>query len=152
MPIRLKHLTLRNWTTIREAEIDFPDKGLVLVVGKTFDPGGGKKESVGAGKSAIGEAISRALLGVSGRYEQLGHFCHDEVGGNCYAKLETEFDAVPLVVELGYKCPELSRTGEGLRFKYGDAEVSRNRVQACLWSPRSTQTWPIGRSLSTARI
>lgn len=129
MPIRLKRLVLRNWTTIRDADITFPEKGLVLVVGKTAD-GGGKKESVGAGKTAIGEAISKALLGVSGRFESTGHFCHDEVNENMYVKLEVDHDQVPLAVELGYKCRELSRTSEGLRFKYGSTEVSRNRVTA----------------------
>jgi len=129
MPIRLKRLALRNWTTIRRAEIGFPEKGLVLVVGKTTE-GGGKKESVGAGKTAVGEAISRALLGVSGRFENTGHFCHDEVNEDMYVKLEADCDGVSLVVELGYKCRELSKTGEGLRFKYGDTEISRNKVTA----------------------
>lgn len=129
MPIRLKRLTLRNWTTIRSAEIEFPEKGLVLVVGKT-SKGGEKKESVGAGKTAIGEAISKALIGISGRFENTGHFCHDEINEDMYVKLDVDYDQVPLTVELGYKCRELSRTSEGLRFKYGDTEISRNRVTA----------------------
>lgn len=129
MPIRLKRLALRNWTTIRNAEIGFPEKGLVLVVGKTVE-GGGKKESVGAGKTAVGEAISRALTGVSGRFENTGHFCHDEVNEDMYVRLEADCDGVPLTIEMGYKCRELSKTGEGLRFKYGDTEISRNKVTA----------------------
>jgi DNA repair exonuclease SbcCD ATPase subunit len=126
MPIRLKRLNLRNWTTIREAELDFPEKGLVLVVGKTT--GSHKRESVGAGKTAVGEAISRALLGVAGRFELTGHYCHDEVNQNMYVKLDADCDGTPLCVELGYKCRELSKTGEGLKFTYGKTEICRARV------------------------
>jgi DNA repair exonuclease SbcCD ATPase subunit len=130
MPIRPKRLTLRNWTTIREAVIEFPRSGVVLIVGLT-EGADGKQESVGAGKTAVGEALCRSLLGVDGRFAALGHFCHDEVNEDCYVKLEADLpDGTPLVVEMGYKCEELSRTGEGLRFRYGTTEIWRDRVKA----------------------
>jgi hypothetical protein len=77
-----------------------------------------------------GEAIARCLLGVDGRFTSAGAYSHDEVNEDTYVKLETELDGKPLVVELGYKCPELSKTGESLRFKFGEAEIWRDRIRA----------------------
>ena len=75
-----------------------------------------------SGKTALGEALSRTLVGVAGRYSQLGYFSPDDEKPNTYIKLSTELLKKPLTVEMGFKCQELSRTGEGLRFQYGDAE------------------------------
>lgn len=115
---------------IYETALDFPDKGLVLVLGTNTQDSHGKLQSVGSGKTLIGEAISRALLGVPGRFTRLGDFsCDHRDNRNTYVKLLADLDGHPLEVELGYKCRELSRTGEGLRFKIGDRSICRARIE-----------------------
>lgn len=128
--IRLKSLRLRNWVRIAHDEITFPRAGMVVVLGSN-QAGRGKLESVGSGKSSLGEAICRALLGVDGRYSSLGHYSLDEKG-DTYVALEAVIDdTTPLTIELGYKCPELSRTGEGLRFSVGsNPPVERAHVRS----------------------
>lgn len=117
--LKLKRVHIRNWMRIRQAEIAFPDKGLVLVTGDNLSSDG-KMESNGAGKSSLGEAISRALTGASDRYSNLGYYSFMDKG-NMYVKVEAELLGKPLVVEMGYKCKEFPQsTGERLRFTYGD--------------------------------
>lgn len=117
--LRIKSCRLRNWLSVEEASLTFPDHGVVVVLGSNL-AGRGKLESVGSGKSALGEALGRALLGIDGRFTTLGHYSRKEEG-DTYVVVEAEVDGVPLKVELGYKCHELSRTGEGLRFSVGNA-------------------------------
>ena len=119
--LKLRHIHIRNWTTIRQAELTFPDKGLVLVTGNNL-ASGGKMESVGSGKTALGEAICRALVGTDGRYANLGHYSHNGKG-DMYVRLEASLKDKPVVVEMGHKCKELSQTGEGLRFRFSDQDV-----------------------------
>ena len=125
--LKLKSIRIRNWAKIKESVIEFPDKGLVLVTGSNL-ASGGKMDSIGSGKTSLGEAISRALVGISGRSSKLGDYSTDDKG-NTYIDLRTTLNGQPFKVELGYKCKELSRTGEGLRYTLGDdGPVERGHV------------------------
>jgi DNA repair exonuclease SbcCD ATPase subunit len=126
--LRIKRIQLRNWTTVQSADISFPDKGLVLVIGSNL-ASDGKLQSVGSGKTALGEALSRALTGVAGRFANLGHYASDTARvPNTLVKVEAELLSKPLTVEMGFKCPELSKTGEGLRFTYDGKVIQRGHV------------------------
>jgi len=105
--------------TIRKAELEFPEKGLVLVVGRNI-ASSGKMESVGSGKTALGEALSIALAGVEGRFSTLGRYSYKEKG-DMYIKVGAELTDKPLAVEIGHKCKELSQSGEGIRYTHGEA-------------------------------
>jgi DNA repair exonuclease SbcCD ATPase subunit len=119
--LKLRRVHIRNWMTIRQAELTFPKQGLVLVNGDNL-ASAGKMSSVGAGKTALGEALCRTLTGIDGRYTNLGHYStHGK--GNMYVRVETDLSQKPLVVELGHKCKEISPTGEGLRFKFDDQGI-----------------------------
>jgi len=71
-----------------------------------------------SGKTSLGEAISRSLVGVTGKFSKLGDYSHNDKG-NTYIDLRTTLNDQPLRVEMGFKCKELSRTGEGLRYTIG---------------------------------
>lgn len=120
MPSRLilKSVLIRNFASIQNAYLEFPERGLVLVNGSNLT-GSGLFKSVGSGKTALGEAITRTLLGVPGRFANLGKFSYQKAG-NTYVQVKASLDGKPLSVELGYRCAELSKTGEGLRFQLGD--------------------------------
>jgi DNA repair exonuclease SbcCD ATPase subunit len=118
--LQLKRIQIRNWMTVRSADITFPEKGLVLVLGSNL-AAHGKLQSVGSGKTGLGEALSCALVGAQGRFSHTIHYIPDDQTGNTYVKVEAQLLSKPLVVELGVRCPELSKTGEALRFTYGDA-------------------------------
>lgn len=115
---KLKRITIRNWMKFRDTTIEFPEKGLVLVMGLN-SASRGKLKSVGSGKTGFGEAICRTLLGSTGRFENLRKFSRDKKG-DTYVKVEAEHRGTPLIAETGYKCKEISKSGEGLRFQYGD--------------------------------
>lgn len=124
--LKLKSIKLRNFGTVHESEIAFPDKGLVLVLGKNTADSNGKFSSIGSGKTLLGEAISRALVAVDGRFSNFGHYSSDNKGNkDTFVQLDTLLNGKPLTVEMGYKCSELSKTGEGLRFTYSGNQTSR---------------------------
>lgn len=125
--LKLKSLAIRNWLKIRQAEITFPSQGLVLVAGSNR-ASNGAMESVGAGKTSVGEAICRALFGITGRYSNAGYFSTDEQGDSLVT-VKADLNGDPLVVEYGYKCQELSKTGEGLRFNLKGQEIWRNHIR-----------------------
>ena len=114
--LKLKRVTLRHWQRVRQATVEFPTEGLVLVQGNNLS-NVGKFLSIGSGKTSMGEAIARALLGVDGKYSNYGYYSTDEQG-DTYVKVEAELRGRELIVEQGWKCAELSPTGEGLRFQY----------------------------------
>jgi DNA repair exonuclease SbcCD ATPase subunit len=124
--LKLKRVSIRNWMKFRTIEIEFPEKGLVLVQGVNTASGGALL-SVGSGKTGIGEAISRTLLGVPGRFNTLKQFSTDK-SGNLYVVLETELHGKSLIVESGYKCKELSSTGEALRYHYDGKTIERGKI------------------------
>ena len=123
---RLKSITMRNWTTVRQATIEFPAQGLILLRGINR-ASNGKMASIGSGKSALGEAISRCLFEVKGRYTQLGHYSTHEKG-DTLVEVNCEHKGKPLKVEMGFKCEEINPRGEGLRFTYS-TPVMRSRIE-----------------------
>lgn len=147
--LRLKSITLRNWMTVRSAKIEFPESGLVLVLGSNM-ASGGKMESVGSGKTALGEALSRALLGTS-REAILGKYLSDTAKNDLYVKVEAELLSKPLVVEMGYKCKEMVGDGETLRFTYADnkpiqaakADLTRARLEKTLQVTPALAQWTV---------
>lgn len=112
---KLKAVTLRSWTRVRDAHIEFPDKGLVWVSGK-----------VGCGKSALGEAISRSLFGVEGRFSQLSHYFLGE--RSMYVETSGLLDGKPLSVKMGYRAPEISPAGEGLLYTLDKRDYRRDTI------------------------
>lgn len=125
--LKLKSVLIRNWMKFRRVQLDFPEKGLVLVQGVNTASGGALL-SVGSGKTGIGEAISRTLLGVDGRFKSLKQYSTDK-SGNTYVRLEVELLGKPLVVESGYRCKELSTTSEALQYTYDGKVVQRGTIQ-----------------------
>jgi DNA repair exonuclease SbcCD ATPase subunit len=113
---QLKSIEMQNWMTVRDAKIDFPEKGVVLVHGR-----------IGAGKSALGEAIARTILGVPGRFTHLGHYCATG-SSRCYVKTTCIHRGHDLVVEMGFKAPEMNKDSEALRFTYAGEQVWRDRI------------------------
>lgn len=95
-----------------------PQRGIIQVVGDN-QVGHGRLASIGSGKSAFGDAIHRCVFGVEGRKTGIRKFSTSEEG-NTYVRVEGTLGGAPLVVEMGYKCRELSRSGEGLRFALGE--------------------------------
>lgn len=122
----LKSIAFRNWTTVKEAAIEFPERGLVLVRGIN-NASKGKMASIGSGKTALGEAISRAMFGVKGRFTQLGHYS-TKGKGDSYVLVDCLHKGKPLTIEMGFKCEELSATGEGLKFTYDGTETCRSHI------------------------
>lgn len=125
--VTIRRISIRNWMRILDASTAFPEKGLVLVTGNNLSSGG-KLASVGAGKTSLGEAISRALTGIPGRFTSLKSFSTLREG-DTYVCLECNLRGQELIIEIGYKCPELSKTGEALRFTYNGATTERSRIQ-----------------------
>jgi hypothetical protein len=123
---KLKSIALRNWQTVKEAKLEFPDSGLILVLGVN-NAARGKFESIGAGKTALGEAISRTLLGVNGKYTHLGHYSRND-GGDTLVSLECGYGGKNLVVDMGFKYEPLDASGEGFRFTYAGKETRRDRI------------------------
>lgn len=124
--LKIKRLELRNWQTIKEADILFPEKGLVLILGK-IDVDGEPIESVGAGKTAVGEAIGRVLFGYQGKHARLGDYVNDHES-SMLVRITCTFCGKELIVENGYKWQGLSDTGEGFRYIYDGKTVERGRI------------------------
>lgn len=124
--LKLKHVSIRNWMKFQKVDLNLPERGLVLVQGMNTASGGALL-SVGSGKTGIGEAVSRTLLGVSGRFATMKQFSRDKAG-NTYVKLDAELKGKPLIVESGYKCKELSLSGDALRYTYDGRTVERGTI------------------------
>lgn len=125
--LKLKRVSIRNWMKFRHVNLEFPDKGLVLVQGVNTASAGALL-SVGSGKTGVGEAISRTLLGVTGRFNTLRQFSTDKAG-DTYVKVEIDLHGKSLIVESGYRCKELSPTGDALRYTYDGTTVERGRIE-----------------------
>lgn len=126
MALKIKHICLRNWMKISDADVAFPDYGLVMVLGHNA-ASGGALESVGSGKTSFGEALSRTLLGHSGRFTHAKN-CSTDRKGDTYVALECDLDGEPLLVESGYKCKELSKSGEALRYTWREQVIERGHI------------------------
>jgi len=114
--LSLKSVLIRNWMSCRDVTLEFPSCGLIWVSG-----------TVGSGKTALGEAICRTLIGSGSRFSRLGEASTDEKG-NLYVKLDCTLGDKKLSVELGHRCAELSKSGEGLRFTYNDRKVEHGHI------------------------
>ena len=123
---KLKRIRIRNWMTIREQEIEFPSQGLIFVSGQNSGGPSGF-ESIGAGKTSLGEALAIAVTGVRGRFSSFGHYSTKEKG-NTLVVVEGTLGDRSLTIEMGHRCKELSKTGEGLRFSVGENIISRSNV------------------------
>lgn len=159
--LKLKKITIRNWMKFVDAEVEFPDRGLVLVAGSN-KASGGKLASVGAGKTGFGEAICRTLLGTRGRFTHAKSFSRDKLGDS-YVKVEALHNGVPLIVENGYRCKELGGTGEALRYRYSDKPViergkmdeTRNEIASIIGVTPSLADWTVfidGRKIEFDRL
>ena len=148
--LRIKRIRLRNWEKVKEAAIEFPEKGLVLVLGSNL-ASDGKLKSIGSGKTCLGEALGRALTGISGRHAELSHYAPDDrPPSNLLVQVDAELLGKPLLVEMGYKCPELSKTGEGLRFTYdgkviqrGHPDQTRDELSRTLQVSKELAEWTV---------
>ncbi len=126
--LKLKSIFIRNWLSITEDFIEFPEKGLISVSGKNC-LSSEKFESIGSGKTALGEAVCRTLFGVGGRYKRLNSYSKNDKG-NTYIKLTAQLNNGILEIELGYKCKELSKTGEAFRYRINEGEyIQRSRIE-----------------------
>jgi DNA repair exonuclease SbcCD ATPase subunit len=159
--LKLQKITIRNWMKFVDAEVIFPDRGLVLVAGSN-KASGGKLASVGAGKTGFGEAICRTLLGTRGRFTHAKSFSRDKKGDS-YVKVEALHNGVPLIVENGYKCKELGGTGEALRYRYADKpaierskmEETRNEIASIIGVTPGLADWTVfidGRKIEFDRL
>lgn len=124
--LKLKRVTIRNWMRIRQADLELPEKGLVLVQGINL-ASGGALQSVGSGKTSVGEAISRTLLGIQGRFPSARQCSTDKEGG-MYVSVLAELHGKPLQVQYGYKAEELNPDNEALQYRYEGKQVQRGLI------------------------
>lgn len=145
----LKSVEMRNFGTVRNARVEFPKSGFVLVTGHNLT-GAGRFDSVGSGKTLLGEAVSRALFNVPGRYTRFsGYSTNGE--GDTYVQVVAELEGHQLIVEMGYKCQELSKSGEGLRFTvgtqpsvmYGDIKDTRRELARLVGMSPDVAEWTV---------
>ncbi len=125
--LKLRRISIRNWLRVRDADIVFPASGLVLMLGQNHTAAT-KLDSVGSGKTALGEAIVRPLFGAGGRYTEFGQYSFDEAGDTCVT-IEAELDGRPLRVESGFRHESFTATGEGLRFWFDGAKTERPKAK-----------------------
>jgi DNA repair exonuclease SbcCD ATPase subunit len=127
--VNLKRIYIRNFETIKETTVDFPASGLCLVIGMNRTKS--SVDSIGSGKTALGEAVSRTLLGVRGRYKgaKLGAYSSDHCGNkNTLIELTAELNGKELKVWSAYRCKDFSATGEALRFSYDGTTTERGSI------------------------
>jgi DNA repair exonuclease SbcCD ATPase subunit len=124
--LQLNGIVMRNWAKFESAHVQFPEYGLVVVSGVNR-ASNGKLMSVGSGKTAFGEALGRCMFGVRTRFGNLKDASRDQKG-NTYVKVSATYHGKPLIIEAGYRCKEISTTGEGLRFSYDGKQVERGKI------------------------
>jgi DNA repair exonuclease SbcCD ATPase subunit len=122
---KLTSATVRGWSPIADATVEFPAHGVVLVLGENT---GGAGRSVGAGKTSLGLALARCLTGLNRAGD--AHMLQQRTQGKTHVTVNGTFADKPMCVELGYKHAGLSKTGEGLRFTLGDVVTMRADVNA----------------------
>lgn len=145
--LKLRSLKLRNFQKVSEAEIEFPEYGVVQVLGSNLSAGD-KMPSVGSGKSTVGDAIARALFDIPGRFTAFKDYSTDD-GGNTLIEVKCDLDGRELTVLQGYKCAEISKRGEGLRYFLDGGEPverdtiagTRSELAALLGVPAGLASW-----------
>lgn len=143
---RIKHVHLRNWTTIASADLDMPDCGLVLVLGNNL-ASDGHLDSLGSGKTNFGMALARLIVGVPDR--PIGKFSPRNTKRDTYARIDGLLNDEKITIEAGFKCNELSRTSEGLRFSLGDQKPislghvnnTKNELSTVIGIPPQLARW-----------
>lgn len=115
---RLKSIDISGWATIKQATVDFPRSGLVLITGRNKAVGS-HFESVGSGKTSLGEALCRAIYGYPGRYSQLSHYA-PSTNHPIHIKVQGLLGEEAVTVELGHRYKPLSSTGEGFLYTIGE--------------------------------
>jgi len=114
--------------TVRDCEIQFPTHGLVFVKGEN-KTAGDKMQSVAAGKTGLGEALSIAMTGCTGRYSIFGHYSPSEKS-ETMIEVEGILNGKPLIIQNGFRNHSLGWTGAGLRFRYGkDSFIERGHIK-----------------------
>jgi DNA repair exonuclease SbcCD ATPase subunit len=123
--LNIRGIAIRNWATITTAELEFPEYGLVLVLGNNV-VSEGHLDSSGAGKTNFGAALSKAVMGLPEK--PLVKFSRRPQRNDTYVRVVAELQGRPFDIEIGYRCKELSRTGEGIRFTRAGTAVSRPHI------------------------
>jgi len=132
--MRFTRLTVRNFFSFREAELDLADRGLVLVVGKNYDSP--SADSNGSGKSALlTDAIPWCLFGMTARQVVFGRdsaeFKMDDVvnrqtKADCMVQVDLEVDGRSYSV-IRYRRD--SEHGNGLILKRGSEDLSGESIK-----------------------
>ena len=117
---KLRRIHLRNWQRVKQATVEFPDYGLVYVAGVNNATKAGSADSIGSGKTSLGEAIFLPLFGVASKNHDPADSSTDDLG-NTYVRVEGVWGNQVLKCELGYKAPVEfpSSSGVGLRWTIG---------------------------------
>lgn len=146
--LKLTSLRLRNWCKTADAFIEFPERGFVFLRG--INKSSADERSNGAGKTALGEAINRTLLG-QGLRTALASYSRDRAG-DTYVDIRATLRGEPLRVELGYRCSEFpDNRGEGLRYTLGDrtavehpqVAATRGELTAILGVTPAVSLWTV---------
>jgi DNA repair exonuclease SbcCD ATPase subunit len=145
----LRRLVLKNWACFQDVNIEFPSSGGLILVQGVNTASDGALMSVGSGKTCFGEAISRTLFDVPGRFSALKQYSTNK-NGNTYVAVHAVYRGKPLLVEAGYKYKALNKTGEALRFTYADKQIecgtlqqTRQELQRLLQIPPLLASWTI---------
>lgn len=124
---RPNKIYIRNWATVKEAEVLFPQSGLVFLTGRNMSSDA-KFESIGSGKTALGEALARATLGVPGRYSRFNGYSRHGAG-DTLVQVDATLGSKPFKILNGYKCAETGKSGESIIYEVDGARVQRNTAQ-----------------------
>lgn len=125
MALKLRSVKIQNCMTLKDVEVQFPEKGLVLVSGKNSTTT--SMDSCGSGKTALGEILCRVLFGVRGRYSKMGDFSTKNKG-KMLIDIKCDLDGQPLNVIAGYKHKDFDGAGEGLKIIYGNQPIERGHL------------------------
>jgi DNA repair exonuclease SbcCD ATPase subunit len=100
-----KRLSIRNFLTIGEAQIDLDSRGLILIQGVNNDDPSAK--SNGAGKSSIVDALFWVLYGETARGVSGDDVINETVGKDCHVSVTVEDGADLFEISRGRKSKEI---------------------------------------------
>ena len=107
-----------NYLSVKNQQLQFPDKGLVYVQG-----------DMGAGKTALGEALARTMSGIDTRYSRAVQ-CVGDTGKGFDISVAGDFGDRGLVIKNGYKS-SWSKTGEGLLWHLNEEKIQYPSLDIC---------------------